>query len=109
MERILKKHTVNEIWLGGGVVASPRLRSEIRKSFKEAIQKSKKGKGNKALSNIKPVVRYPYSKKLTGDNAAMIGVVAGLKVEKYGVGHNPENGIYTKDFDLVDRDPSLTL
>jgi N6-L-threonylcarbamoyladenine synthase len=109
MERILKKHTVNEIWLGGGVVASPRLRSEIRKSFKEAIQKSKKGKGNKALSNIKPVVRYPYSKKLTGDNAAMIGVVAGLKVEKYRVVHNPENGIYTKDFDLVDRDPSLTL
>jgi N6-L-threonylcarbamoyladenine synthase len=109
MERILKKYNVNEIWLGGGVVASPRLRSEIRKTFKETVLKAKKGKGNKNLSNIKPVIRYPYSKKLTGDNAGMIGIVASLKVKKYGVEHNPKAGIYTKEYDMVDRDPSLSL
>lgn len=101
MKKILKEHEVSEIWLGGGVVASPRLRSEIRKTFKEYVDKVK---GTK-----KAVVRYPYSKKLTGDNAAMIGVVASLKVKKYGVGHNPEVGIYTKEFDLIDREPSLSL
>ncbi len=90
LEGILKKHQVNEIWLGGGVVASPRLRSEVRKVFK--------GK-----------VRFPSSKKLTGDNAAMIGVVANIKLQNFGNTHNPAKGIYTSDFGLIDRDPSLAL
>ncbi len=90
LEGILKKYQVNEIWLGGGVVASPRLRSEVRK-----------------ISKLK--VRFPSSKKLTGDNAAMIGVVANIKFQKFGNKHNPKKGIYTQDFNLIDRDPSLGL
>ncbi len=109
MKKILKEHEVSEIWLGGGVVASPRLRSEVRKTFKEYVAKAKGNMVNKGHRSVKAVVRYPYSKKLTGDNAAMIGVVASLKVKKYGVGHNPMVGIYTKGFELIDREPSLTL
>ncbi len=90
IQQILKTHSVKEIWLGGGVVASPRLRSEVRKVFK--------GK-----------VRFPHTKKLTGDNAAMIAVAANLKVQNYGFDHNPEKGVFLKDFEKIDRDPSLTL
>jgi N6-L-threonylcarbamoyladenine synthase len=49
--------------VGGGVAANVELRKRLRALGKEL--------GLKVL--------FPYSKKLTGDNAAMIGVVAGLR------------------------------
>lgn len=60
---------INEIWLGGGVAANMSLRQAIRKTLRHYQQ----------LSGKKIVLKVPYSKKLCGDNAAMIGLVAGFK------------------------------
>ncbi|MCA9386840.1 hypothetical protein KC669_02275 [Candidatus Dojkabacteria bacterium] len=107
LKNALRKYSVKEVWLGGGVVASSRLRSVVRstvKSFDESIE-----------------VRYPYSKKLTTDNAAMIGVAANinmLQLQKLQISLSPENkatlgehGIFidSSDFSEIDRDPSLEL
>ncbi len=100
---------LHEVWLGGGVVASARLRSVIRKVCKK----------------YGLILRHPTAKKLTGDNAAMIGVAAYLKVKQFPpeadqpvaesgsadnrLSHDPERGIYLRDFDMIDRDPTLSL
>ncbi len=94
LEKAIKLYSPKEIWLGGGVVASSRLRSQLRKV------------GNKFGLET----RYPYSKKLTTDNAAMIGVVANIRTWKFQIDkHNPKQGIYLKDFDKIDREPSLSF
>lgn len=96
LKKALSEYKVKQIWLGGGVVASARLRNELRNVAKEF--------GVKIL--------YPYTKKLTGDNAAMIGVAANYKVESIGLNdlkHNPDDSVYFKDFNLLDRSPSLSL
>ena len=54
---------IKELWLGGGVAANQTLRTSLRKTTKK--------------HNL--IFRTPYSNKLCGDNAAMIGVVAGYK------------------------------
>lgn len=93
IEKALKQYKVKEILLGGGVVASARFRSKmisIAKRYNVGI-------------------RYPFSKKLTGDNAAMIAVAGLFRVNKYNLLHNPAQGIYIKDFETIDRDPSLIL
>ncbi|MFH2118212.1 MAG: hypothetical protein ABII10_00520 [Candidatus Paceibacterota bacterium] len=61
LEKLLDQVTVKELWLGGGVAANLTLRSKLR-----SLARSRK-----------LTFRAPYSKKLTGDNAAMIGIVAG--------------------------------
>lgn len=53
-----------DLLVGGGVVANIELRKRLRKMGKEL--------------NLR--VRFPYSNKLIGDNAAMIGVAAGLRI-----------------------------
>lgn len=63
LTRLLEKTTVKELWLGGGVAANAELRKKLR-----AVARTH------GL-----IVRVPSSKKLTGDNAAMIGVVASFK------------------------------
>lgn len=96
LRKALKEHSVKQLWLGGGVVASARLRSELRKVAKEF--------------NVETL--YPYTKNLTGDNAAMIGLVANIKTAQLGLEnlkHNPQNLIFTQDFDSLDREPSLSL
>ena len=66
LEKLLDKTSVKELWLGGGVAANLVLRSKLR-----------------TLANSKKLTfRTPYSKKLTGDNAAMIGLVAGYILER---------------------------
>jgi len=60
LKKLLTKIEIKEIWLGGGVAANVLLRANLRK-----IAQKKQIK-----------FRAPYSKKLTGDNAAMIGVAA---------------------------------
>jgi N6-L-threonylcarbamoyladenine synthase len=57
------KFEVKDLLVGGGVSANTELRKRLRKLGKET--------GIKLL--------FPYSKKLTGDNAAMIGVAAYYK------------------------------
>jgi len=63
LNKILQDRKYTEVWLGGGVAANMKLRSMLRITLKPYGLK----------------LRVPYSKKLCGDNAAMIGVVAGVQ------------------------------
>jgi tRNA A37 threonylcarbamoyltransferase TsaD len=75
---------INQDFLvGGGVAANIEVRKKLRK-----ISKS---------HGIK--VHFPYTKKLTGDNAAMIGIAAYFKAKR---------GEFI-DPDKIDRDPKLKL
>ncbi len=47
-------------------------------------------------------VRFPYSAKLVGDNAAMIGVAAGLRL----INHDPLNTYHPEQ---VDRKPRWSI
>jgi N6-L-threonylcarbamoyladenine synthase len=69
--------------VGGGVSANIELRKRLRKLGKET--------GIKVL--------FPYTQKLTGDNAAMIGVAANFKARR---------GEFT-EVDKIDRNPNLKL
>ena len=69
VENVLSYHinhlplTINHLLLGGGVANNNQLRKSLRK----------------LLKSYGIILRVPYSKKLCGDNAAMIGIVAYLK------------------------------
>jgi len=80
---------INEIWLGGGVAANISLRKTIRKVLHKYQQ----------LSGKKIVLKVPYSKKLCGDNAAMIGLVASFKYSR---------NEFTQENQL-DRQPNLDI
>lgn len=60
LTKLLKETPVKELWLGGGVAANVELRKKLRSLAGE----------------YQLPFRTPYSQKLTGDNAAMIGVAA---------------------------------
>jgi tRNA A37 threonylcarbamoyltransferase TsaD len=93
LEKAIKKYKPNQLWLGGGVVASAKLRSVLRSISKRYDVE----------------VKYPYGKKLTTDNAAMIGVAAQIQIAQFGLKHNPEKRIFEKDFEAVDRNPTLAI
>lgn len=93
LEKAIKMHKPKEVWLGGGVVASTRLRYTLRRVSGKHDTK----------------IRCPYSTRLTGDNAAMIGIAATLKVYFYGMEHSAANGIYAHNFEKIDRKPSLSF
>lgn len=57
-----KYNSISNLLVGGGVAANVELRKRLRRLGKK--------------------VWFPYSKKLYGDNAAMIGVAAGFKAER---------------------------
>ncbi|MEN9328260.1 MAG: tsaD N6-L-threonylcarbamoyladenine synthase [Candidatus Parcubacteria bacterium] len=84
LTRAIDTTGVNNIIVGGGVAANKRLRYILR-----AMIKTKKGS-----------IYFPVYSYLTGDNAAMIGVVASYKAEK---------GMICSPADLPDRVPRLTL
>lgn len=86
----LKKHNVKQVWLGGGVIASARVRSELRKVANE----------------FKVETLYPFSKKLTGDNAAMIAISAYYNLKE---NFKSKTTYLVKDIDTLDRNPSLSL
>lgn len=94
IERVLSYSIVNcklkieNLLLGGGVAANADLRKRLRKLGKKY--------GFKLL--------VPYSKKLYGDNAAMIGMTAYLKVSNKNL-----NLANFKKHNQVDRDPRLRL
>lgn len=73
----------SDLLVGGGVAANIELRKRLRKIGKE----------------FEISVHFPYSSKLTGDNAAMIGIAAYFKAQK---------GEFT-DPDMIDRDPNAKL
>ena len=72
---------IKEVWLGGGVAANVELRKMIRNVVRDSgleIENS--------AQKIK--FRTPYTKKLCADNGAMIGVVAGFKLEGGEIAEN---------------------
>lgn len=74
LNKVLLDHQdLGEVWLGGGVAANATLRLMLRQTIKNHIDSLAKKEISLPLS---PKLRVPYSKKLCGDNAAMIGVVA---------------------------------
>ncbi len=75
---------INRLLVGGGVSANLYLRRKIRK----------------LVGDYKGSVIFPTFKYLTGDNAAMIGIVASYKEKK---------GIFVKDINKLDRVPRLKL
>lgn len=80
---------ISEVWLGGGVAANISLRKIVRKTLTKYQQ----------LSGKKIILKVPYSKKLCGDNAAMIGLIANFKYSK---------GEFA-NLDQLDRQPNLAI
>ena len=83
-EKAIRQTGINRLVVGGGVTANLRLRQLFRKLVE-------KHQGE---------VLFPSYKYLTGDNAAMIGVVASYKAEK---------GKFIEKIDMLDRIPRMTL
>lgn len=83
-ELAIKKTQINKICLVGGVSANLYLRSKMRKLAKKYYGQ----------------VYFPTFAYLTGDNAAMIGVVASYKAKK---------GLFVSDINQVDRLPRMSL
>jgi N6-L-threonylcarbamoyladenine synthase len=73
-----------DMFAGGGVMANLELRKRLRKL---AIKHSLK-------------IHFPYTKKLYGDNAGMIGVAAYFKANA---------GKFEKDLEKVDRSPNAKI
>lgn len=63
-----------EVWLGGGVAVNSTLRSMIRETLRNSKTNSATDGDTKPLQ-----LRVPRSKRYCCDNAAMIGVVVGLR------------------------------
>lgn len=84
LKRALKKYSVNQVFLGGGVINNVKIRRMIRKTVKKHQAQ----------------VFIPYSKKLFSDNAAMIGVVAWYKAQR---------GEFVKELKKLDRKPGLSF
>jgi N6-L-threonylcarbamoyladenine synthase len=72
------------VWLGGGVAANAALRQALRITLKPFGSK----------------LAVPYSKRLCGDNAAMIGLVGALKFSR---------GLVVKTPGELERQPRLAL
>jgi len=73
----------SEVWLGGGVANNIYLRKKIRESLN--------------VHNLK--LKTPYEKRLCSDNAAMIGVTAGLRILNNSI----------KPIENPDRKPSWNI
>lgn len=87
--KVLEYHCslkVTSLLFGGGVANNTELKKRLRKLCKK--------------HGIK--LHVPYTKKLNGDNAAMIGVCAYLKYKDYNLKE-------FFDYDSVDRNPRLKL
>lgn len=93
LNKIIQDVSVREVWLGGGVAANQELRKMIKKTLSDFVKTERK-KGKADYPNIR--FRAPYTARLTMDNAAMIGVVAGFKLER---------GEVVKDAGELDRRP----
>ncbi len=83
-EKAIKQTGVNRLIIGGGVIANLRLRQLFRN----------------LAGKYQGEALFPVYKYLSGDNAAMIGVVASYKAEKK---------IFVKNSEELDRIPRLSL
>lgn len=93
LEKLLKNQeqrgvsSFTQAWLGGGVAANISLRQDLRKSLKS--------------HHIK--LRTPFEKRLCGDNAAMIALTAGYKIN-----YAEKNQLQT-EFKNLDRKPNWQI
>jgi len=83
-KKAIRQTGINRLVVGGGVIANKRLRNLLR-----ALVKNNEG-----------TVLFPPYSYLTGDNAAMIGVVAYFKAEKK---------LFVNNIDDLDRIPRMNL
>jgi N6-L-threonylcarbamoyladenine synthase len=83
-EMAIKQTGINRLIIGGGVIANLRLRNLMK-----SLVKKYHGE-----------VLFPTYKYLTGDNAAMIGIVAGYKADKK---------LFVDDISKLDRIPRMSL
>ena len=96
LNKLLKKHQIYEVWLGGGVSANIELRRMIRETLTAYSRENKlnsEAKKEGSLRYKQPQIKLftPYSKRLCMDNATMIGVVAGFKLKQKQFVKNIEN------------------
>lgn len=114
LEKIMDQYQIKEVWLGGGVAANMELRRMLRSTIRKHTQLSFWNNTDKYMSGAviesrlttkDPIVsfptslqddkrialRVPYTKKLTVDNAAMIGIAAGFKLERKEFVENVES------------------
>jgi N6-L-threonylcarbamoyladenine synthase len=87
MTFIIKNRNISntDLLVGGGVSANNEVRKRIRVVSKQF--------------GLKP--HFPYTKKLCGDNAAMIGITAYFRMIKQGITNH--------DIDQIDRDPNAKI
>lgn len=84
LSKILQEHNFDEVWLGGGVAANMTLRRMIRETLNDRY----KNQTRKDLKVKKLSLKTPFEKRLCGDNAVMIGIVANFKLDKNEVVKN---------------------
>jgi len=84
LSKAIVEYRPNSLWLGGGVAANKILKKELRQIARKL--------------NI-PFL-YPKLKRMTGDNAAMIGIAAYFEYQK-------EN--FVTNFDTLQRIPRLSI
>jgi len=89
-----KKTQIQKIYLGGGVAANSKLREMLRQTIKQSYLKSNDDIKKEVKGPLQLIT--PYSKKLCGDNAAMISIVAFYKFLKKE---------FVENFDQLDRKP----
>ena len=80
-----KEYKIKDLLVGGGVGANVELRNRLRKMANELDLK----------------VHFPYSTRLYGDNAAMIGVAAGFNIQ--------DLRFRIQDLNLIDREPRARI
>ena len=83
-EKAIKQTGINRLVVGGGVIANLHLRQLLRNLVKK----------------YQGEVLFPPFRYLSGDNAAMIGIVASYKAEK---------GMFVKNIEKLDRIPRMPL
>ncbi len=84
LEKAMDKYPVNKLLLGGGVINNLYVRNKIRQTAKKYSMP----------------VTIPYSDRLLGDNAAMIGIAAYYKYKRKE---------FVKDIYSLERRPSLNF
>ncbi len=92
-----RAYPIQELWLGGGVAANMTLRKMLRETARTFTTKHK----------FTPIrLKTPYTKKLCADNAAMIGVVAGVWLKNNGTSSSKPSLL---EIESIERKPRLSL
>ena len=78
LNKILAEYEIKETWLGGGVAANMELRRMMRQALRTFYNERKMKESGTSHIPLK----VPYTRRLCMDNAGMIGVAAGFKLER---------------------------